>query len=57
MARLSQNRLWNDITASESAANSIEALGKRHNCIRTGLGRLKMTLVSQNRLGGRSRMT
>ena len=37
-------------TATEPATNSMEALGNRHDCARTGLGRSKMTLLSQNPL-------
>ena len=51
-------KVENDISAPEPAANSMETLENQDNCTKTCLGRLKMTLMDQNRLGeGRNDIT
>ena len=47
--RTGLGKVKNDISAPEPEDNSMEALGNRHNCTRTGLERLKMTSLRQNR--------
>ena len=51
MTSLPQNWVGNDISVQDLPANSMEALGNRHNCARTGLAKFKMTSLCQNWLG------